>query len=43
MIIIESITRLARRLGLQVIAEGVECAKEIEILRQHECNQVQGY
>jgi diguanylate cyclase (GGDEF)-like protein len=34
---------MARRLGMLVIAEGVETYEQIEYLREHNCQQVQGF
>jgi EAL domain-containing protein (putative c-di-GMP-specific phosphodiesterase class I) len=34
---------MARELKLKVIAEGVETAEQMEFLRRHRCDQVQGY
>ena len=41
--IIKSIITLAHSLDLKVIAEGVETEQQLEILREHECDEVQGY
>lgn len=43
MIIIESTIRLAHRLGIKVIAEGVETEAQLVFLKQHACDYVQGY
>ena len=42
-IILESIIRLAKRLGLTVTAEGVETPMQAEILKELGCQQFQGY
>jgi diguanylate cyclase (GGDEF)-like protein/PAS domain S-box-containing protein len=41
--IIKSIITLAHSLDLKVIAEGVETEQQLEFLREHECDEVQGY
>lgn len=41
--IIEAITEMARRLGIQVIAEGVESENQGDILQQIGCHWLQGY
>jgi diguanylate cyclase (GGDEF)-like protein/PAS domain S-box-containing protein len=41
--IIKSIITLAHSLNLKVIAEGVETEQQLEFLREHECDEVQGY
>ncbi|MNJ18129.1 Oxygen sensor protein DosP [compost metagenome] len=38
-----SIVSLGRQLGLTVVAEGVETAQELALLRKIDCNQVQGF
>lgn len=38
-----SIVALGRKLGLTVVAEGVETHQELELLRKVDCNQVQGF
>ncbi len=41
--IVDAILALARTLGLQVIAEGVETADQAEYLKARECDLLQGY
>jgi EAL domain-containing protein (putative c-di-GMP-specific phosphodiesterase class I) len=41
--IVEGVIGLAHKLGIKVIAEGVEEAAQLEILRQVNCDYVQGY
>jgi diguanylate cyclase (GGDEF)-like protein len=41
--IIKSITSLAEALGMETTAEGVETIDQLDILREHGCNQIQGY
>jgi diguanylate cyclase (GGDEF)-like protein len=41
--IVLAIIRMAHTLRLQVIAEGVETAEQLEYLRIHRCDQIQGY
>ena len=38
-----AIIAMARELKLKVIAEGVENVEQLEFLRSHRCDQVQGY
>jgi diguanylate cyclase (GGDEF)-like protein len=38
-----TIIRMAHSLRLDVVAEGVETAAQLEYLRRHHCDQVQGY
>ena len=37
------IIEMARRLGMLVVAEGAETFEQVEFLRRHHCQQVQGY
>ena len=41
--VVEAVLTLARRMGLTVIAEGVETAGQDELLREMGCPMVQGY
>ncbi len=41
--IVDMIVPLGRRLGMQVLAEGVETASQAAMLRQLGCDEVQGY
>lgn len=38
-----AIIQMAHQLHLQVIAEGVETEAELAVLKQHQCNEMQGY
>ena len=38
-----AILAMARQLGLNVVAEGVESEQQLEFLRRHGCNQIQGF
>ncbi len=38
-----AILAMARKLGLKVVAEGVEIEEQLKFLREHGCDQVQGY
>jgi diguanylate cyclase (GGDEF)-like protein len=38
-----AILAMAQQLGLNVVAEGVETKEQLEFLRHHGCNQIQGY
>ena len=40
--IVRTIIEMGRSLGMQVIAEGVESARQIEFLRAHNCHFAQG-
>jgi EAL domain-containing protein (putative c-di-GMP-specific phosphodiesterase class I) len=41
--LVEAMTGLAHKLGLRVVAEGVETVAQLEILRSFGCEQIQGY
>lgn len=38
-----AILAMSQQLGLNVVAEGVETSEQLEFLRRHGCNQIQGY
>lgn len=38
-----AILAMSRQLGLNVVAEGVESEEQLEFLRRHGCNQIQGF
>lgn len=42
-IIVSAIIAMAHSLGLEVIAEGVEEASQLQLLRKLQCDIVQGY
>jgi diguanylate cyclase (GGDEF)-like protein/PAS domain S-box-containing protein len=41
--IVEASISLARKLGLEIVAEGVETLEQLEFLRARDCDLVQGY
>jgi PAS domain S-box-containing protein/diguanylate cyclase (GGDEF)-like protein len=41
--IINTIIQLAKSLNLKVVAEGVECKEQLDYLKQHKCDVIQGY
>jgi diguanylate cyclase (GGDEF)-like protein len=41
--IAEASISLGHKLGLEVVAEGVETAEQMQFLRAHECDMIQGY
>lgn len=41
--LVESILAMAQKLGLQVVAEGVETAQQLNLLQMHNCDMAQGY
>lgn len=41
--IVTAIIQMARRLSISVLAEGVETARQAEMLKRLGCNQIQGY
>src|SRR3984885_14720800 len=41
--LVRTIITLGRNLGLKVVAEGVETAEQLQFLREHACDEIQGY
>jgi len=41
--IVEAIIRMAHTMGIKVVAEGVETAEQVSILKEYGCNSIQGY
>ncbi|PKN78614.1 MAG: GGDEF domain-containing protein, partial [Deltaproteobacteria bacterium HGW-Deltaproteobacteria-1] len=41
--IIEAIISMGQTLSLTVVAEGVETQEQMDFLRQHSCDEMQGY
>ena len=41
--IVEILTKLARNLGMDVVAEGIEASEQVETLRRFTCNYGQGF
>ena len=41
--IIAAILAMALSLGLEVVTEGVECVEQVQILKNHNCQEAQGY
>lgn len=39
----EHIVRMGRRMGMCVVAEGVESQEQMQYLKKHECDMIQGY
>ncbi len=42
-VIISAIISMAHKLGIQVIAEGVETKMQLDFLKHHQCDEIQGY
>ncbi len=43
MIVLESVVQMAKRLGLQIVVEGVETQKQYDYIRKLRCEMIQGY
>ncbi len=41
--IVSTMIRMGKQLGFEVVAEGVECLEELEILRNEDCDLIQGF
>lgn len=41
--IVSNMIHMGRQLGFMVIAEGVECKEEVDLLRQEDCELIQGF
>jgi EAL domain-containing protein (putative c-di-GMP-specific phosphodiesterase class I) len=42
-VIVKAIITIARALGMSVVAEGVEHAEQVDVLRSLGCDEIQGY
>lgn len=42
-VIVQGIIRIVRSLNINVVAEGVERKQQLDMLKQYECDQIQGY
>ncbi len=43
MIVLESVVHMAKRLGLQIVVEGVETQQQYDYIRKLRCEMIQGY
>ncbi|HPY85943.1 MAG TPA: EAL domain-containing protein, partial [Ruminococcus flavefaciens] len=43
MIMLKHVVAMARDMGLECVAEGVETRQQLELLRSHCCDTIQGY
>lgn len=41
--LVESVLAMAHKLGLSVVAEGVETDEQLQLLQMHQCNMAQGF
>jgi len=42
-VLIEATVKVARSLGMTTVAEGIETQSQLDVVRNHLCDKVQGY